>query len=106
MKLIDILLIVFLGRLGKDGDIASYLGSPCVVHRQGYLDRYYNYYGINTWEMRKSTFSILVERAAKVAALQDATLMLLVEKCGKTEDRLISSQLKELRSSGHPFNNG
>ena len=37
----------------------------CVVSRQGYLNRYFKRYGQNTWEMMKSSVSILLERISK-----------------------------------------
>lgn len=76
----------------------------CVISRQGYLNRYLNEYGQETWEMMKSAFSILVERAAKYANSQNGTIMVYYEKIGKKEDTLIEKYFHELRSSGHPFN--
>lgn len=76
----------------------------CIVSREGYLKRYLNIYGENTWEMMKSAFSIAVERAAKYAALKDGTLMVYFESAGKKEDKLLKQYFNELRSQGHPFN--
>lgn len=76
----------------------------CVVSRSGYFKRYFQTYGTNTWEMMKSAFTILVERAAKYAASKNGTVMIYYEKAGKTEDRLIEKYFRDLRSSGHPFN--
>lgn len=75
----------------------------CIVSRDGYLKRYLNIYGENTWEMMKSAFSITVERAAKYAALKDGKLMVYFESAGKKEDALLKQYFKELRSQGHPF---
>lgn len=75
----------------------------CVVSRQGYLKRYLEIYGENTWEMMKSAFSIVVERAAKYASLRNGTLMVYFEAAGKTEDRLLKQYFNELRSQGNPF---
>ncbi|RUR84953.1 DUF3800 domain-containing protein [Chlorogloeopsis fritschii PCC 9212] len=75
----------------------------CVVSRHGYLKRYLELYGENTWEMMKSAFTILVERAAKYAALKNGTLMVYFESAGKTEDKLIKQYFYDLRSVGHPF---
>jgi hypothetical protein len=46
--------------------------------------------------MMKSAFTILVERTAKYAAINNGTLMVYYEKAGKTEDKLIEQgyQLK------------
>lgn len=76
----------------------------CIVSRDGYLKRYLDKYGENTWEMMKSAFSIAVERAAKYAALKDGTLMVYFESAGKKEDKLLKQYFNELRSQGHPFN--
>jgi hypothetical protein len=75
----------------------------CVVSRHGYLDRYLEMYGENTWEMMKSAFSIVVERAAKYAELHNGTVMVYFEAAGKTEDRLLKEYFQELRSQGNPF---
>lgn len=76
----------------------------CVISRSGYFNRYLERYGSNTWEMMKTAFSILVERAAKYAASNNGTVMVYYEKAGKTEDRLIKQYYRDLCSSGHPFN--
>lgn len=76
----------------------------CVVSRSGYLERYFQQYGQNTWEMTKSAFSILIERAAKFAATQHGSIMVYYEEAGKVEDDLMEQYFKELRTSGHPFN--
>jgi hypothetical protein len=72
----------------------------CVISRIGYIDRY----GENTWEMMKSAFCILVERAAKYVGDRDESIMIYYEKAGKYEDNLIKKYFNELRESGHPFN--
>ncbi|URR36106.1 DUF3800 domain-containing protein [Thermosynechococcus sp. HN-54] len=76
----------------------------CVISRKGYLDRYLERYGSNTWEMMKSAFSILIERVAKYVLLQNGKVMIYFEKAGKKEDRLITHYFKSLRDSGAPFN--
>ena len=75
----------------------------CVVSRQGYLKRYLEKYGENTWEMMRSAFSIIVERAAKYAELKNGTLMVYFEAAGKKEDGLLKQYFNELRSHGNPF---
>lgn len=75
----------------------------CVVSRTGYLDRYLDRYGADTWEMMKSAFTILVERSAKYARKHDGSIMIYYEEAGKKEDKLIRHYFHELRSSGHPF---
>ncbi len=80
------------------------IGIACVVHRPGYVARYKEKYQDRLWLMCKTTFSILVERAAKYADKQDRKLEILFESSGKYEDRDIVSYLKELKKSGNPFN--
>ncbi len=76
----------------------------CVVSRVGYINRYLDTYGEKTWEMMKSAFSILIERAAKFANTRNGTVMIYFEKAGKKEDGLIKKYFQELRSDGLPFN--
>jgi hypothetical protein len=75
----------------------------CVVSRKGYLDRYLDRYGSNTWEMMKSAFSILLERVGKYVVLQNGEVIVYFEKAGKKEDKLITSYFNDLRNSGTPF---
>jgi hypothetical protein len=58
----------------------------CVISRSGYHQRYLELYGDNTWEMTKTAFSIVVERAAKFVAKQDGKMMVYYEKMGREED--------------------
>lgn len=75
----------------------------CVVSRTGYLDRYLKQYGPETWEMMKSAFTILIERAAKFAGKHNGSIMIYYEEAGKKEDQLIKQYFEDLRRSGHPF---
>jgi hypothetical protein len=75
----------------------------CVVSRTGYLNRYLERYGPDTWEMMKSAFTILIERSAKYAGKHSGSIMIYYEEAGKKEDRLIKQYFEDLRSSGHPF---
>jgi hypothetical protein len=75
----------------------------CVVSRPGYLGRYLEKYGTQTWGMMRSAFAILVERSAKYAITQSGSIMIFHEKAGKIEDRLMKEYFREIRSSGHPF---
>lgn len=80
------------------------IGIACVVHRPGYVARYKEKYHDRLWYMCKTTFAILVERAAKYADKQDRKLEIVFESSGKYEDRDINSYLKELKKKGNPFN--
>lgn len=75
----------------------------CVVSRHGYLKRYLEMYGEETWEMMKSAFTILLERTAKYVSFRNGRLMVYFEAAGKREDRLLKQYFKELRSQGNPF---
>lgn len=75
----------------------------CVVSRTGYHNRYLNKYGINTWEMMRSAFSILIERSVKYVTNYDESLMIYYEEAGKREDNLLKKYFKEIREDGHPF---
>jgi hypothetical protein len=105
----------WLGRMSKDEQnqfiqdlTATIVQCPiivhgCVISRKGYLNRYLERYGSNTWEMMRSAFSILLERVGKYVALQNGEVMIYFEKAGKKEDKLMISYFKSLRDSGSPF---
>ena len=76
----------------------------CVISRQGYIDRYKEKYGTKTWEMMKSSFSILIERSAKYVNKQKGKLMVYYEKAGRTEDKQIQEYFQDIRKNGLPFN--
>jgi Protein of unknown function (DUF3800) len=79
------------------------IAHACVVSRSGYLDRYLNRYGTETWEMMRSAFTILIERSAKYAKKYNGSIMIYYEEAGKKEDRLIKKYFEDLRTAGHPF---
>lgn len=76
----------------------------CVVSRAGYLERFEPTYGSDTWEMMRSSFAILIERAAKHVRTQNGRMMVYFEEIGSREDKQIKSYFKEIRSNGMPFN--
>jgi hypothetical protein len=75
----------------------------CVVSRQGYLNRYLKKYDEETWEMMRSAFSIVVERTAKYAGMNNGSLMVYFEAAGRNEDSLLKQYFHDLRAKGHPF---
>jgi hypothetical protein len=79
------------------------LGLACVVDRPGYDARYRAKYGRNQWQLCRTAFSIVVERAAKHAMNSGCKLRVLAERCSKADDRRIERYYQELRESGHPF---
>ncbi len=80
------------------------IGIACVIHRPGYVMRYKEKYNDRLWYMCKTTFSILVERAAKYVDKQDGQLEIIFEGSGKKEDSDIIQYLRELKKGGNPFN--
>jgi Protein of unknown function (DUF3800) len=75
----------------------------CCVHRPGYNNRYAAKYAHQPWEMCKSAYTIVVERAAKFALMHGRKLVVYVEETGKCEDRAIRSYHDSLRSQGMYF---
>jgi hypothetical protein len=81
-----------------------FYATACVIDRLGYDVRYREKYGKRRWAMSKTAFTIVVERAAKFAALQDHGLKVYFEQHSKKEDRAILSYYNEMRTIGQPFN--
>ena len=79
------------------------LGIACVIDRQGYNNRYREKYGRQRWMLCKTSFSIVVERAAKYADSQGYKLKVFPEKCSKKEDKILKSYYDSLKSDGTPF---
>lgn len=77
----------------------------CIAHRPGYNARYAKRYGEKRWDLCKSAYTIVVERAAKFAALNDRRLMVYIEASGKKEDRAIKEYHAHLRGDGMYFSN-
>jgi hypothetical protein len=68
----------------------------CVVHRPGYNLRYGEMYGEKRWSLCKTAFSIVVERAAKIADENGRRLLVHVEWTGKKENQLIRQYHSDL----------
>lgn len=94
----------FLGELSALISGLPFVALACVVHRPGYLARYYERYGGQPWMMCKTAFAILVERAAKYADERGRKLELFFEGSGRAEDRGLVSYMRLLKSEGMPFN--
>jgi len=56
--------------------------------------------------MDKTAFSILIERAAKFAQINERRLEVVFEESGKYEDRAIMEYMRSLKADGLPFNTG
>ena len=78
----------------------------CVIDRPGYHARYYEKYGRQRWHLCKSAFTILCERAAKFASLQDRRLKVFVEETDRVADKRIRTYFREMRDGGMPFSEG
>jgi hypothetical protein len=74
-----------------------------VVHRPGYVARYREAYGNDTWLMCKTAFCILVERSAKFAMQRRSKLEVYFESAGRREDRSIKQYGRDLKWEGMPF---
>lgn len=75
----------------------------CVIDRPGYDRRYRPLYGRDRWDLCKTAFNIVVERAAKYARSVACRLRVHVEASDKKTDRALKSYYDSLRSDGLPF---
>ena len=78
----------------------------CVIDRPGYNARYRDKYGRQRWSLCKTTFNIVVERAAKFARERGSPLRVFVEKSDKETDKRLRGYYDEMRATGHPFDSG
>lgn len=77
----------------------------CITHREGYWTRYKDKHKNNTWDMRKSATSILIERVVKyLTSVGGTSLEVFFERCGQAEDNTFRQAYQHLRTEGHPFN--
>lgn len=83
-----------------------FLATAVIIDRQGYFQRYRDQYAEELWQMDKTVFSILIERVAKFAEIQDRRLEIVFEASGKAEDRALIDYMKALKKDGSPFNTG
>lgn len=79
------------------------IGIACTIDRPGYNHRYKETYGSNRWQLCKTAFNIVVERAAKYAKQQNYKLRILPEKCSKKDDNILKGYYQELINNGMPF---
>jgi hypothetical protein len=75
----------------------------CVISRYGYHNRFYPIYGDNTWDMMKSCFYIVVERAAKDVQSKGGRMKVYFEGIGKRENKVLKQYFKELGMTGNIF---
>ncbi|MFG6625019.1 DUF3800 domain-containing protein [Sulfitobacter sp. 1A12056] len=79
------------------------VGMACVIDRPGYHDRYYEKHGRQRWQLCKTAFTVICERAAKYAAQEGRRIRLFVEETDKKSDYLIREYFKGLKTEGMPF---
>lgn len=77
-----------------------------IIDRPGYFQRYRRAHRDGLWNMDKTAFCILIERAAKYADSQSRKLEVFFEQTGKREDRAIKQYMRELKQVGSPFSSG
>jgi len=78
-------------------------GLACVIDRPGHDARYRPIYGRNQWQLCKTAFSIVVERAAKHARLAGCKLRVLPERSCRDDERRLEAYYEDLRTQGLPF---
>ena len=76
----------------------------CVVDRDGYNIRYENRYEDQRWQLCKTAYAILIERATKLCLNQSARLRVYAEETGKKEDRALKGYHRDLLADGNLFN--
>jgi hypothetical protein len=79
------------------------LGTACVVHRQGYNDRYRAKYGTRRWALCKTAFSIVIERAAKYAHQNGRRMKVFYERSDRINERRLEGYYAAMRAEGMPF---
>ena len=75
----------------------------CVIDRPGYNHRYRERYGRARWDLCKTAFGVVVERAAKLARENGCRLRVYVERADKKTDATLLDYYNRLRANGHPF---
>jgi hypothetical protein len=80
------------------------LAIACAIDRPGYDARYRPIYGRNPWNLCRTAFSIVVERAAKHAQRQGRVLRVLAEESTRKDERKLKEYYDFLRANGGPFN--
>lgn len=79
------------------------IAHACVIHRPTYRERYHGVYE-NKWQLSRSAYQILIERAVKyVRSIGGKRLLVYVEKTGRKEDRQIEEYHSNLLSNGMEF---
>ena len=90
---------------GINSLVASMPGwvTAVVIDRPGYDARYREMHGNNRWQLCRSAYDILVERASKIADADGRRLKIFMEATGPREDGLIRQYHSNLRTNGLEF---
>jgi len=75
----------------------------CVISKSGYNNRYRAKYGRNQWELCKTAFSIVTERAAKFSDGHGRRLKVHCEKSDPACNRVLLGYFNDMRTTGMPF---
>lgn len=81
-------------------------GLACTIDRPGYNHRYFERYGRQRWSLCKTAFSVIVERAVKLALREGRALRILPERADKDADAKLKRYYEDLRQTGMPFAGG
>ncbi|RWB24410.1 MAG: DUF3800 domain-containing protein [Mesorhizobium sp.] len=82
---------------------APVTGIACTINRPGYNARYLEMYQKHPWQLCKTAFSVVVERAVKFARSKELRLRIHPERCNKPEDACLKSYYDTLKAEGMPF---
>ena len=81
------------------------IGHACVIDRPGYLARgYVETHGDRAWSLCRSAFDIVVERAVKIACLNDRKLAVAFEAADRRSDERTRRYHLNLKMNGLQFN--
>lgn len=75
----------------------------CTIHRPGYQARYGTMRESDKWQMSRTAYCILLERATKYAINEGRKIKVYVEQSGKQEDMKIKEYHRLMREDGHSF---
>lgn len=78
-------------------------GVCCVIARERYSALFAPTKYLDQWHLCKTAFPIVVERTVKYAQAQGRKLKLIVEECGKNDERRIKDYYSRLKTAGMPF---
>jgi hypothetical protein len=81
-------------------------GHACVIDRPGYDARYREKHAGNRWMLCRTAFTVICERAAKIASRVSRRLRLYPEDGDPTANAFVRTYYRELLTGGMPFEPG